>query len=202
MHITLYFTPGTRAIRPRWLLEELEIKYDLVNIDLRGGAAQTPEYLAVHPLGQVPAMRINGQAMIESCAMCHWLADHFAGAGLAPAHGDSNRIRYEQWMAFAPGTLEPPAFYALLHSRILPEDQRIPAILPWVRERYARAVAVVAAAMDEKAYLVGDQFSAADIMVGSTLMWLPDVLEDHPNLRAYLMRLKQRPAFQRATAAV
>jgi glutathione S-transferase len=199
MHITLYFTPGTRAIRPRWLLEELEVKYDLEIIDLFGGEGQKPQYRAVHPLGQVPAMRINGQLMLESGAMCHWLADHYAGVGLAPPHGDPTRIPYEQWMAYAPGSLEPPGFYALLHSRILPEDRRIPAIVPSLMKRYARAVAVVAEALAEKAYLLGDRFSAADIMVGSTLMWLPDVLADHPNLGAYVDRLRQRPAYRRAT---
>lgn len=199
MHITLYYTPGTRALRPRWLLEELGLDYDLETVDLFGGQGRTPGYRAIHPLGQVPALRVNGDVLIESGAICHWLADHYAGAGLAPPHGDPARIRYEQWMAFAPGSLEPPSFYALLHSRILPEAQRVPAFVPWAQERYAQAVGAVADALGDRTWLLGDRFTAADIMVGSTLMWLPDALAGHPNLRGYVGRLKERDAYRRAT---
>lgn len=197
MHITLHYTPGTRAIRPRWLLEELEVTYDLKMIDLFGGEAERPEYQAIHPLGQVPALEINGQIQLESGAMCHWLADHFIAGGLAPTPGDPSRVNYEQWMFFAPGNLEPPAFYALLHSKILPEAQRVEPFVPWAMQRYLKAVETVDQALNGKAYLLGDKFTAADIMIGSTLMWITDALKDYPALQDYTGRLQQRSAYIR-----
>lgn len=200
MHITLHYTPGTRAVRPRWLLEELDIPYDLNTIDLFHGGGDSARYRAIHPLGLVPALQINGQVQLESGAMCHWLADRYIAAGLAPTPDDPARIRYEQWMYFAPGTLEPPAWYALLHAKMLPASQRIESIVPWALQRYADAVETVDAALNGKACLLGERFSAADIMVGSTLMWIPEALDQCPTLRQYVERLQQRPAYQRATA--
>ena len=101
-------------------------------------------------------------------------------------------------MFFAPGNLEPPAFYALLHSKILPEAERIEAIVPWARQRYLQSVAVIDNALGGNDYLLGDDFTAADIMVGSTLMWLPDSLNNFPQLQAYVDRLQQRKACIRA----
>ncbi len=200
MHITLYYTPGTRALRPRWLLEELDITYDLKTIDLFSGAGNTPEYKAIHPMGLVPALEINGQVQLESGAMCHWLADHFIAAGLAPTPGDPTRINYEQWMFFVPGTLEPPAWLMVMHASILPEPQRVDAIIPWATKRYLSAVNTLDTSLNGKPYLCGDHFTAADVMAGSTLMWLPEILKKHPNLQDYVDRLKQRDSYARAIA--
>ncbi len=199
MNLTLHYTPGTRAIRPRWLLEELDVNYDLSVVDLFNGGGNTPEYKTVHPLGQVPALEIDGQIQLESGAMCQWLADHFTDAGLAPAVNTPSRISYEQWMFFAPGTLEPPAWLILMHTRILPESQRITAIEPWATERYKAAASLLEEVMKEKNYLLGDSFTAADIMVGSTLMWLPEILNHYPVLHSYVNRLQQRQAFIQAS---
>ena len=200
MQITLHYTPSTRAIRPRWLLEELDVSYQLKTLDLFAGKGNTPEYKAIHPLGYVPALEINGQIQLESGAMCQWLADHFIAAGLAPTPGDPPRIKYQQWMYFTPGTLEPPAWLILMHSRVLPEEQRVDSIIPWASERYQGILEVVNDALDGRSYLVDDSFTAADIMTGSTLMWVPETLENFPDLQAYVERLQQRDAFKRASA--
>jgi len=199
MQITLHYTPGTRAARPRWLLEELGIPYELNVVDLFAGGGRSVEYRAVHPLGQVPALEVDGEIQIESGAICHWLADRFSDRGFAPSPDDPARAAYEQWMFFVPGSLEPPAFYAALHSRLLPESQRVAAIVPWCMKRYLKAVGVVGAALAGKRYLVGDKFTAADIMVGTTLIWVPDALKSRPILQDYVERLRQRPAYVRAT---
>lgn len=200
MQIVLHYTHRTRAIRPRWLLEELQVPYRLELVDLFGGGANTPEYRRIHPLGRVPALEIDGRIQLESGAMCHWLADRFPAAGLAPAAEDARRIAYEQWMFFVPGTLEPPAWLVTLHTKILPPAQRIEAVVPWARERYLEAVRVLDDALDGRTYLLGDRFSAADILVGSTLMWLPDALEPFVRLRDYVGRLRGREAFLRAAS--
>jgi glutathione S-transferase len=193
--IELFHTPKTRSLRVRWLLEELGLPYRLRAVDLFGG-----ERNPAHPLGSVPALRVNGETLIESGAICHWLTDRFPGQGLAPAPAAAARSRYEQWMFFVPGTLEPPAFDILLHSEILPPARRVGAILPFARKRYHAVLKVLAAELAQRDYLLGPQFTTADIMAGSTLMWLPDMLQNHPELQAYSDRLGARPAWLRAAA--
>ena len=197
MDIELFYTPNTRSSRPRWLLEELEVPYRVRFVDLFGG-----ERNPAHPLGSVPAMRIDGETLIESGAICHWLADRFPDSGLAPAMNDPLRARYEQWMFFAPATLEPPAFEILLHTMILPEKHRVEAITPFATKGYRRILRMLAEELDHDRYLLGEHFSCADIMAGTTLGWLPDLLKDYPPLLAYTERVTARPAYRRAMAPI
>ncbi len=197
MEIELYYTPRTRALRPRWLLEELEIPYTIHSIDLFGG-----ERNPIHPLGSVPAMLIDGKTMFESGAMSHWLADRFPEKGLAPAFDDALRCAYEQWMFFAPGTLEPPAIEILLHTSILPEKDRVGEIIGFAEKSYQRVLRALATELDHDGYLLGASFSCADIMIGSTLTWLPDMLKPYPALQAYVERVTARDAYDRANQAV
>ena len=193
MEIELYYKPHTRSVRPRWLLEELGAPYSLRLVDLFGG-----ERNPLHPLSSVPAIRIDGETLIESGAICHWLADCFPEKNLAPATTDPRRARYEQWMFFVPGTLEPPAFEVLLHTQILPEKKRIEAIVPFATKGYHRVLRMLAKELDHDGYLLGEQFTAADIMMTTTLTWLPELLEEHPPLVAYTQRVTERPAYRRA----
>ena len=193
MDIELYYTPHTRSVRPRWLLEELAAPYSLRLVDLFGG-----EHNPLHPLGSVPAVRIDGETLIESGAICHWLADCFPEKGLAPATTDPRRAAYEQWMFFVPGTLEPPAFDVLMHTQILPEEKRIEAIVPYATGCYQQVLKMLAKELAHDGYLLGEQFTAADIMMTTTLSWLPELLEDYPPLLAYTQRATNRPAYQRA----
>ena len=193
MDIELFYTPHTRSSRPRWLLEELAVPYRLRPVDLFGGK-RNPQ----HPLGSVPSVSIDGETLIESGAICHWLADCFPEKGLAPATTDPRRARYEQWMFFVPATLEPPGFEVLLHTQILPEAKRIAAIVPFATAGYQRVLRMLAKELDHDGYLLGEQFTCADIMLGTTLTWLPGLLEDYPPLLAYTARVTARPAYRRA----
>jgi glutathione S-transferase len=197
MEIELYYTPHTRSLRPRWLLEELDIPYTIRPVDLFGG-----ERNPLHPLGSVPAIRVDGESMFESGAMCHWLADRFPDKGLAPTVEDVLRPAYEQWMFFAPGTLEPPAFEIMLHTRILPEKHRVSGIVGFAEKGYRRVLSYLATQLDHDGYLLGTSFSCADIMIGTTLDWLPDMLEPYPALQAYVQRITSRDAYVRATQPV
>ncbi len=170
MDIKLYFTPQTRAVRPRWLLEELNIPYSLHHIDLFNGRGNTEEYKQIHPLGAVPAMKVGDEVMFESGAICHWLADYYSDAGLAPSIGDIKRIKYEQWMFFSQATLEVQPFLVLLHSKILDESKRVEEIVPWVIARHKNILIMIDDALVNQDYLLGNEFSAADIMVGSVLI--------------------------------
>ena len=197
MEIELYYTPHTRSLRPRWLLEELEIPYTIHVIDLFGG-----ERNPAHPLGSVPAMTVNGQTMFESGAMCHWLADRFPEAGLAPATDAELRPAYEQWMFFVPGTLEPPAFEILMHTRILPKKDRVPEFIGYAKSSYQRVLHMLAQQLDHDGFILGATFTCADIMIGSTLNWLPDMLAPYPALQAYVQRITSRAAYVRAIEPV
>jgi len=198
MDITLYYTHRTRALRPRWLLEELQLPYRLELIDLFGSGGRSAAYRSIHPHGQVPALEIDGSVMIESCAICHWLSDRYADEGLAPAGDSPARMAYEQWVFYVPGTLEPPAFQILLHSLILPEKLRVPDMVPWATRSYRSLLKFLNGELGERGYIAGKAFTTADILLGSTLMWLPGELHDRPALQDYVQRLQQRPAYQRA----
>ena len=200
MEIKLYYSPKSRSIRPRWLMEELEIKYEIVEVALFEGEAETKEYKKLHPLGQVPAMQVNGETMLESGAMCHWLTDLFADRCMAPDIHDPKRKYYEQWFSFSQASLEIWPWITILHSQVLPEKQRVEGIVPWANARLEPVLITLNDALLEQDYLLGDQFSTADIMVGSTLLWIPSTLGKYPELTAYVQRLKTRSAYQRALA--
>ena len=134
--------------------------------------------------------------------MCHWLADQYPGNGLAPSHTDALRRDYEQWMFFGPATLEPPVFEILLHTRILPKPQWVPEIVDFAEQGYRRVLDMLANQLDHDGYLLGENFSCADILVGHTLTWLPDRLEPYPALQAYTERVTARDAYKRAMQPV
>ncbi len=202
MDITLYYCAKTRATRVRWLLEELQIPYKLKNIDIFAGAGQNKDYQAIHPYGQVPAIDIDGQVLFESGAICSVLADKFSDNELAPPLNTPLRAEYEQWMYFAPGTLEPPVFQFLLHSAIYPEALRIPEVAEWNLKSF-RYVLITLEKLFKKQmkntqYLIGNSFSCADIMISSVLFWTPKIIVKYPTLHKYTENLRSREAYQAA----
>lgn len=200
MDITLYYTPKTRSLRPRWLLEELGIPYNIEFIDLFAGEGETDVYKKINPLGAVPALKVGDDVMLESGAICHWLTDQFSDKGLAPAQDSVLRMKYEQWMVFSQATLEMQPWLVFLHSKLLSESDRVEAIVPWALRHHKKFLEILNNELLGKDYLVGNQFTTADIMVASTLMWLPEALMKYSDLIDYVQRLKQRPAYQRATS--
>jgi glutathione S-transferase len=197
MQLTLYYLPGTRAERVRWILDELGLDYRLETIDLFKGEGQKPDYLKIHPLGQLPALSIDGEVMIESGAIVQWLAESIPGSELAPAVDHPARRAFDQWMYFAVASLEPPAWEMMLHGTILPDKLAVKAIVPFAEKRYVQALEVLEHAFRNQDYLVNGRFSAADIMVGYLLAWFPQQLIPYPGLQNYLARLQQRPAYPR-----
>lgn len=198
----LYFARRTRATRPRWLLEELGVPYEKINLELTKGEHKTAEYLAVHPLGAVPALVDGDVTLIESIAICMYLADKYLERGLAPAHGTAARAHYYQWMLFAAATLEPAVAEYASHTSYLPESERRPAVAEAARVRFLAAAEVLSRALGDRSALVGQQFGAADVIVGSILLWAGSMglLAQHPTLEAYTKALRARPAWARAQA--
>ncbi|HHJ35801.1 MAG TPA: glutathione S-transferase family protein [Gammaproteobacteria bacterium] len=199
MKLVLYYHPGTRSQRVRWLLEELGLDYELRYVDLFKGEANTDEYLALQPLGQLPAMKIDDDVMFESGAIVQWLADSYLEKGFAPALDSPLRRQFDQWMYFAVTNLEEPAWEIMLHSRILPEDVAVKAIVPFATQTLLKALTVLDKALQGKEYMLGSGFSAVDIMIAYILMWYPEHVEPFSNLKTYAEKLRQRPAYIRST---
>lgn len=195
MELVLYYLPGSRAERVRWALDELGLDYQVKTIELFKGEGQQPDYLAIHPLGQLPALKINSDVMIESGAIVQWLAESVPGSELAPATDRPARRAFDQWMYFAVASLEAPAWEMMLHGKILPDKQAVKGIIPFAGQSYAKALNVLEQALRDQDYLVDGRFSAADIMIGYILAWFPEQLAPYPGLQKYLARLQHRPAY-------
>lgn len=200
--VKLYFAPKTRATRPRWLLEELAVPYQLVVVDLAAGENRRPEYLAIHPHGEVPALVDGELTLIESAAICLHLADRHPERGLAPALGTPRRARYYQWFCYCAATLEPPIQQFMHHTARLPEPERVPLIAEKAHRRFDEAARVLTGALAGGGFLLGAELSAVDVILAANLNWARRVglLGEHDVLEGYLERLLARPAAVRALA--
>jgi len=198
----LYHSAQSRSTRPRWLLEEIGAPYDLVRLDMSKQEQKAPAYLRINPHGTVPALVDGDLALIESAAICSYLADKFPEARLAPAVGTPERGRYYQWMFYSMATLEPPVIEIFMNTVMLPEAERSAKAVEKARAAFAGVADVLSNALSGKPFMLGEQFSAADVMIGSTLAWSQflGLLNDRPALQEYAQRLSARPAYQRATA--
>ena len=200
--LKLYHSPQSRSVRPRWLLEELGVPYELVKLDMQKGEHKTPAYMKVHPHGAVPALADGDLQLFESAAICAYLADKFPEKRLAPPVGTPARGLYYQWLVYAIATLEPPVIDVFMHNVMLPETERKPAVVEAARKKFADVATVLERALGTRPFLLGDQFTAADVMIGSTLGWaqMLGLLEGRDTLQQYVQRLAERPALQKAQA--
>ncbi len=198
MKLTLYYLPGSRAQRVRWLLEELGLDYKLHYLDLFKGEGNTPEHLALHPLGQLPVLKIDDSAMFESGAIVQWLADNNPDKDFSPALDSPQRRKFNQWMYFSVTSLEAPAWEIILHSKILPEDMTVKQIIPFATRNLLQVFTVLDKELKGKNYMLDNKFSAVDIMLGYILMWFPEHLETFSNLNSYKQNLQRRPAYIRS----
>jgi glutathione S-transferase len=201
----LYFVPRTRATRSRWLLEELGVPYELVKLDPSKQENKTPAYLAVHPLGDVPALVDGDVTLFESSAICLYLADRFPEKHLAPPPGSTERGYYYQWMLFAEGSIEPVLMEFHKHAQ-LPEEKKASAHqqeeLARHRARMNDVLEVIDAGLNGREFLVGGHFTAADLVMASILHFAntQKLLEGHPRLVEYVKRHTQRPAARKAVS--
>jgi glutathione S-transferase len=199
--IKLYYVPMTRAGRVRWMLEEMGLPYEVARLDVAAKQNRTPEYLAIHPLGHVPAIEIDGAPMFESAAIVMHLADLHPDKRLAPPPGTALRGPYYQWMAFAMTELEPAVAMVSYHTAMRPVERRIAAVADEGREKFAACSAVLAAHLATRKYMLGDEFTATDVVIGGVLGWskATGILTDG-RLLEYLKSLTGRDAFRRARA--
>ncbi|MEC4813631.1 MAG: glutathione S-transferase family protein [Scytonema sp. PMC 1069.18] len=200
----LYYIPTTRAVRPRWILEEMGITYELVRVNM--SMTQQPEYQTLHPHRKVPVL-VDGEVTIfESAAICAYLADKYPTFGLAPAPDSPKRAYYYQWLFYASVTLEPPVehfmFNALpnLPEKLLPEKARFGVSADESRQWFDRVAQPLREALAHNNYLIANQFSTADIVTGGVLLWALKLgmLATNDSLTEYINRLMLRSALRRA----
>lgn len=198
----LYYNRNTRSTRPRWMLEELGVPYDVVEVNMGIGEHKTPEYLALHPHGSVPAFVDGDVVLFESAAICMYLADKFPEKGFAPPLGSGERGHYYKWVIYGMATAEIPVHQYFRHTVVLPDGQRSDAQVAEAKEKFALVGKTLSAALAPGPYLLGDAFTAADVVVGSIVAWanMMGMCSDFPVLQAYVARLRARPAFKAGRA--
>jgi glutathione S-transferase len=191
--IKLYWAPRSRAFSALWLMEETGQPYERVLVDIAAGAQRAPEYLAINPMGKVPALRDGDATLAEAAAICAYVAERYPEAKLAPASGDSLRAKYLYWLFFAPSCIEP----AMVQIATKIEMNSVAA--GWGDAQ--RVFDVLDVALTEGPWILGANFSAADVAVGSALNVAVRVFKmvpSRPSFDAYMARCVARPAFQRA----
>ena len=201
--ITLYHSPRTRSVRVLWLLEELGLPYELKAVPFTEEALKSPDYLKLNPFGKVPALTDGDLTMFESGAIVEYLLERYGQGRLAPPVGTAERGAFLQWVHFAEATLMAPLGAMAQHMIFLPEAERIPAVVADSQAKLKGLLTAVEAALGGKAYILGGTFSAADIMLGYSLLltkWF-GMLADFPTLHAYMARLEERPTLQKTLAA-
>ena len=190
--LTLYHSPQTRSSRFIWLLEEIGEPYEIEYVTIqRGDGSGARDLKNPNPDGKVPTLVHDGKLVTESAAICLYLSDAFPRAGLGPPVGDRKRSDYLTWLFFYAGEVE-PAIIAKFTGRV-DKDERDAKSYAQVVKRFEEAVAT-------GPYLLGDAFSAADILFGSIVQWGSEMLPKRDAFDAYLARLSARPAFKAAEA--
>jgi glutathione S-transferase len=190
----LYYMPRTRSSRVLWMLEEIGAPYELSQI--AGAERRSAEHLKRHPLGRVPALELrDGTTIFESAAICLQLADLYPEAELIPPPGSPDRALAYQWVVFGMTELEAPLFRWIRDlSQCTTESPE--------RERFADAATAVESALGGSEWLLGHQFTVADVICASVLAGANsrDLLREWPGVRAYVERDEARPAYDRAAA--
>ncbi len=197
----IYYSPNTRAVRIVWLFKELGLPYQLETFGLGDKKMRAPEYLAVHPLGRVPAFDDDdGTRIFESGAIVQYVLAKHANGRLQPAVSSSDFAPYLQWLHYAEGMIMPPVNVIVVETLLLAPERRNQANVDRAVKLLGRMLDAVDARLAGREFLAGE-FSGADIMTGHATIVAARLgadISDKPNVRAYIERLKSRPALAAA----
>ena len=193
--LVFYTNPMSRGRIVRWMLEEVGQPYRTQVLDY-AESMKSPAYLAINPMGKVPALTHGVTVITEGAAICAYLADAFPQAGLAPPPADPERGPYYRWLFFAAGPLESALTNRRLGVEVSPEQQRMAGY-----GSYAQVMDALEQTLDGREYLAGGRFSAADLYLGANLDYAMNfgAVEKRPAFEAYVARLRKRPAYVRAS---
>ena len=201
--LKLHFAPNSRAGRIVWLLEELELPYDLNRMDFSPKDLKSDEHRARHPLGRVPVLDDGDISIFESGAIVEYVVERHKNGGLKPAVDSPMFPEYLQWFHYCEGMVMPPINTIVVQTILLPPERRDETALGQAQRLLTRALAPIEEALTGRDYLIGD-FSAADIMLGHAVFMSNRsgcVTDEMTNIKGYIERIEQRPAFQKAMAS-
>lgn len=194
--LKLYHATPSRSSVTLWMLEEVGEPFTIELLSLNNGDQRKPEYLAINPMGKVPTLDDGGTIVSEVSAICCYLADAYPKAGLAPPIGDKLRGPYLKWLFYAPSCIEPAIIDKAMNRAPPPRSTAgwadYDTVIEVLREATGKA----------SPYLLGERFTAADVVVGSSLRWGMQfkLLPELPEFVAYTQMLAKRPALQRQIA--
>ncbi|MEF2550469.1 glutathione S-transferase family protein [Aurantimonas sp. A2-1-M11] len=196
--MTFYYNPMSRAATARWMLEEVGAEYETVPVDFEAGDNRKPDFLAINPMGKIPTLVLDdGTVLTETAAILAWLADAYPSAGLAPAPGTPSRGSYYRWLFFGGSCFEPALTETMMRRDAAPLSK---GSVGW--GSYNDVVDTLELAVSRNPYLVGGQFSAADVYIGSQLSWAGSFgaprIQDSAAIQAYVERVVDRDAYRRA----
>lgn len=190
----LYGFAPTRAVRPLWMLRELGVDFEYVEVNLMKGEHRRPEFLALNSAGKLPVLVDGDLVLSESVAIVLYLAEKYPEKRLLPTDLRARADVY-RWLLFTATELEQPLWRISRHTAIYPPEKRLPAEVPIARDDFQAMAAVMEAHMKERTFLVGDEPTVADFVAAYTLDWANEVklLERFPVLKAYMERMYARP---------
>jgi glutathione S-transferase len=189
----LYWCPNTRAFRIAWLMEESGLRYERIFIDIRNAEAKSdPAFRAVSPMGKVPSLEDGPTRLNDSGAICIYIADQYPQARLGPPVGHPDRGSFLQWVLFTNSVVEPAMVEKFAKLDVSPTARG------W--GSYDLMLTTLRNGLSGREWIVGSQFTAADVLVGQAAFWLQQfkLLGDDPVISPYVARCQARPAFKRA----
>lgn len=200
--LQIYHSARTRGFRVIWLCEELALPYEIVPVDMAPAYRAGPEWRKMNPVGKVPVMRDGELVMFESGAMVQYILDRYAKGRLQPTPGTTEHALYLQWSWFAEATFARPLGEIVNHRREF-ANAAVPAVVAEMQSRARNCAQAVDRALADRPYLLGDEFSAADVMMGYTLRIYPRLMADPlpTHVARYWNALIARPAYVAADTA-
>ena len=204
MSLKVYHASPTRSVRVVWALEELGLPYEQVALNFDRAYLKSPEWRAISPTGKAPVVHENGKPLIESVAIIHYLSEKYAEGKLSRRPLDPDYGEFLQWMHFGEAGVGPYAGMLIGQTRILPPEQRIEAMKQWSIMEAKNACNFIETSLEGRDYILGDDFSLADISLGY-ILFLIKLSGEAENIlgartKLYLDRLTAREAWKKATA--
>ena len=198
--LKVHFAPNSRAGRIIWLLEELELPYEVNNMAFHPKDLKSDEHRSRHPLGRVPVLDDGEVRIYESGAIVEYILERHKNGGLKPEVGSTEYPGYLQWFHYCEGMVMPPINTIIVQTILLPPERKDETVLGQAQRLLSKALAPVDQGLDGKDYLIGN-FSAADVMLGHSCYManrLGCVSEEMTNLKSYVDRISERPSFKTA----
>ncbi len=192
--ITLYYYPDTRAAKVRWMLEELGLKYHLQKVDLPNTEHRATEHLKIHPLGKAPALKVGNKTIIESLAICLYLAENYQKNNLIPELSKTHK--YYQWILLAVATLEPAIFETIREQKQNKQNIEFVGMGPGFTQ-LSNILTYLNDHLENRKILIKNQFSTADLMVGSLAIRVDKVklTQNYNNIHNWVKQLTQRQQY-------